>query len=90
MSNFKDHNEPQQSHEPDPEPVELCVFDRGRDEQLRVSLNSYLGHKYISCQVWYRSGGGRWQFSRTKHITIKVREIRGVIEALGNAEKLLG
>ena len=82
----------EKGHVPDsgPTPPEergqrLASIPRGRDEELRISLDEYEGRPYVSVRVWARGTGGSWWPVKAKGLSIRLREIDDVIEALAQA-----
>ena len=73
---------------PEPSGELLVAIPRGEEEQLRVTLDSFEGHKFVSIRVWQLGQGGWWPTK--KGCTVRVREIGQVINALGQAAKATG
>jgi len=73
----------------------LATFDRkgpkGERAELRVSLDEYQGHPYISVRLWTIAtwGDGGW-FPTRKGISIRLGEAEGVAAALAEAVELVG
>jgi hypothetical protein len=65
----------------------LATFARkgsrgGPDAELRVSLDHYQGHPFISIRVWEQGRDRRWWPVKGKGVSVRVAEARGVAEAL--------
>jgi hypothetical protein len=68
--------------------TQLATCARGQLEELRVSLDEFKGHRYLSIRVWTRAFP-TGQFTPTKKgVTIKLREIVEVGKALREAFRL--
>lgn len=58
----------------------------GPDEELRVSLDSYQGHPYISVRLWTRDArSGAWWPVKGKGISVRLSEADDVAGALREA-----
>lgn len=79
----------EQSGPPEPSGELLVSIARGESEQLRVSLDEYEGHPFISIRLWAMDRGGAW-WPTKKGVTVRVRELGQVITALGKAAKQTG
>lgn len=66
------------------------AIPRGEAEELRVSLDEYQGHPFVSIRVWALGRDGQWWPVRGKGCTIRVREMGQVIAALGRAARETG
>jgi hypothetical protein len=66
----------------------LAAIPRGRDEQLRISLDEFNGHPYVAVRVFARGQDGSWWPVRGKGLGIRLRELAEVAEALKRAEDL--
>ncbi len=82
----------QASHPPAPKrpPPEdhgerLATVPRGEGVELRVAWCLYEGKPYVSVRQWERSGDGSYWPTKGKGITVKVRELGAVVEALVTA-----
>lgn len=66
----------------------LATFPRpsreGQDCELRLVLDSFEGHPYLSLRVWQRGGDGAFWPTR-KGVSVRMGEARGVAEALVRA-----
>jgi hypothetical protein len=74
---------------PEPTGELLLSVPRGELEQLRVSLDSYEGHQFLSLRVWSKGQGDGWWPTR-KGVTVRTRELGQVLGAMGEAARLLG
>jgi len=74
---------------PEPSGEVLATFPRkgpgGRDQELRVVLDEYQGHRYIAIRLWQRDGRGGWWPVKGKGVSIRLREAEGVAVALDRA-----
>jgi hypothetical protein len=68
----------------------LVAIPRGDAEELRVSLDEYEEHPFVSIRVWAQGRDGQWWPVRGKGVTVRVRELGQVINALGRAAKETG
>jgi hypothetical protein len=75
----------------DAEPVRLATLPRGTDGQheLRVEWAMYKGHHFVGIRQWFLSEG-KWLPDGKRGISIKVRELGAVVEALQAALELAG
>lgn len=64
----------------------LAAFPRGQDQELRVTLAEFEGHRYVSLRVWAMGRDGQWWPVRGKGCSIRLGEIRSLIEALSQLE----
>lgn len=67
--------------------VELATFDRSDTDRLAVSFREYEGHHFIDLRLQYKNQDGAWLPSK-KGITVKMRELHGVADALVKACEL--
>src|SRR5690349_2331793 len=77
---------------PEPTGELLATFPRMRDgveQELRVYLDEYRGHPYLSIRVWELGRGGYWPLAG-KGVSIRLAEAQGVAEALLEALALVG
>jgi hypothetical protein len=86
--------DPSRDQAPPPEPSGqlLASFDRPNrdraDEQLRVVLDQYEGHPFLSLRLWSRDDrSGAWWPVRGKGISVRLKEAEGVARALMEAVK---
>lgn len=63
-----------------------CVRGHKKNEELRISLDEYRGHAYVSLRVWERGGKGPFWPSK-KGVTIRLSEIETVLAALAGIAK---
>jgi hypothetical protein len=69
---------------PEERGLRIACFERGDGEQLRVTLEEYEGHRFVSLRVWARENSQWWPSK--KGCSIRRKELRGMIEALQRAE----
>src|SRR4051794_10048858 len=74
---------------PDPSSI-LATLDRGRGEQLRVTLAEYEGHPYVSLRVFAPGLDGQLWPVRGKGCSVRIRECRAVADALVDALERAG
>jgi hypothetical protein len=60
----------------------LATLRRGHREELRVSLAEYEGHPFVSIRVWAPGQDGRLYPVRGKGVSVRVRELADVADAL--------
>jgi hypothetical protein len=68
----------------------LATFPRGAGAELRVTLAEYEGHPYISLRCWERGRDGPLWPSKTRGLSIRLREAEDVASALVEALELAG
>lgn len=61
----------------------LAAIPRGDREELRIAWAEYKGHPFLSIRLWSVEGGKRKPTA--KGITIKVKELADVADAIGQA-----
>lgn len=61
----------------------LAAIPRGDREELRIAWAEYKGHPFLSIRLWAIEGSKRKP--TTKGITIKVKELADVADAIGQA-----
>ncbi len=66
----------------------LATLERGDDEQVRINWATYEGHPYVSFRLWTRDQLGQWWPDKARGITVRLREIDQVVEALTSASDL--
>ena len=79
----------------EPKGVSVAIIPRGRPdpngdywEQLRISLDEYKGHMFISIRVFERASDGQFYPSKTKGCSVRLAEFERVAEAILAAGKL--
>jgi hypothetical protein len=73
-----------------PEPQGETLFEAERSqgaERLRVSFENYEGHPFVRLQVWARNAVGDWWPKPGKCVSIRLREVSGLVEALEQVEE---
>lgn len=63
----------------------LATWPRGEGTELRVSWQTYEGHPYLSLRVWKQGEGGGWWPVKDRSLTVKVRELADLAEAVAAA-----
>ena len=63
----------------------LATVARSPDEELRVSWCTYEGRPYLSLRLWTRDDRGGWWPDSKKGITVRIRELADVAEAIAEA-----
>jgi hypothetical protein len=61
---------------------ELVRLARGDREELRLTLDRFKGHEYVSARVWYQPAPGALWLPSKKGLTFKLRELPDVVRAL--------
>ena len=61
----------------------LATFPRHGGEELRVNLAEYEGHPYVSLRVWAPGPDGQLLPVKGKGLSVKLREVAGLAEVLG-------
>lgn len=75
-------NPPRLSGPPREQGERLATFPRGDGEELRVNLAEYNGYPYLALRVWTAGPGGQWWPVKGKGVSIRLREVAGLAEAL--------
>ena len=60
----------------------VATFERHGREELRVNLAEYEGHPYLSLRVWAPGQDGQLWPVKGKGLSVKLREVAGLAEAL--------
>ena len=72
----------------------LAALDRSSqengDDQLRVVLDEFQGHPYISIRLWHKDHNNAWWPVKGKGISVRLREAESVADALREAVELAG
>jgi hypothetical protein len=68
--------------------VNLATIPRGPGEELRVTLSTYNDHPYIGVRVWIAGPDGAWFPARGKGVSVRIREIVAVGQALAKALRM--
>ncbi len=90
---WRNPNHPQPvTQPPEPSGQLLAAFERpgrgrGPDAELRVVLDTYQGHEYISLRVWTKSSDGGWYPSK-KGVSVRLGEAENLAEVLAEAVRL--
>ena len=77
-----------QDAEPESAGRNLAAIPRGPAAELRITLDEYEGHPYVQLRAWERGAGG-W-FPTKKGVTVRLRELEAVAEALRGALEVAG
>lgn len=71
---------------PPPETGErLLTIDRGPGEELRIVWAEYRGSPYVGLRIWTKDRRGRWWPDRTRGMSVRIRELGQVAEAISIA-----
>jgi hypothetical protein len=73
---------------PEDDGRKLFVARRGNDTEFRVSLKEYKGTPFVNLRLWTWSNDDWWPV-RDKGITIRAKELRGMIQALTEAADII-
>src|SRR4051794_17628917 len=82
-------NPPRAADTPEDRGQLLGSWPRGRDSELRLSLESYQGNNYLSLRVWTRDEAGRMWPTR-KGTSIRMGEAADVAAAILEASRGAG
>lgn len=90
QQNYAQPQGEQSEREPD-EPLVACDRTYGdKVEELRVSIGTFKGNKFVSFRVWWQSAQDNvWRPDAKKGLGIKIKELDAVIEALQTARERL-
>jgi hypothetical protein len=81
---------PRQADPPEERGRRLATIPRGDDVELRVSLDSYRGHPYLSLRLWGQDVlSGEWWPLKGRGLSIRVGELEQVVDALESARRTL-
>jgi hypothetical protein len=75
--------------------TETLEFPRGRDRSdptaqvLRLEIESYEGHEYVSVRIWFRGSDGELRPTK-QGVTIRSRELERAAEWLSRASREIG
>ena len=58
-------------------------------EEFRISIDEFEGHPFVSMRIWAPVMGGPMGPVRGKTMSVRVRELDDVIEALSEARSIL-
>ena len=75
-------NPPRRTEAPQEQGRLLERFERGDGVELRATLAEFEGHPYISLRVWEPGDGGELWPCKGKGLSIRLREVDGLVEAL--------
>lgn len=76
-------NPPRSQDVPQESGQRLATFPRPRNgEELRVTLEEYNGHPFLSLRVWAPGTGGQLWPVRGKGLSIRIREVAELAEVL--------
>ena len=67
----------------------LLTLPRGQNEELRLSLDAYEGHPFLNIRIWIRDADARGWWPSKRGVTLKLRELADVAEALAEALDLM-
>ena len=81
---------PRQAPPPQETGDRLATFERHGGEELRVTLAEFNGHPFVSLRVWAPGPDGQLWPVRGKGVSVKLREVAGLAEALAAVAGQLG
>lgn len=87
-SNAPPRSTPLHAAPPDPGEI-LAEVPRGERVALRVALREFEGKPFVTIAVWEKGTGGAFWPARGKAVTVRVRELGAVLEALVSAAERL-
>ena len=67
----------------------LATLTRGDGVELRVALAEFEGRPFVSLRVWERDREGRWWPVKGKGVSLRLRELPELLDALGRVEDLV-
>ena len=65
----------------------IATFAKNKAEEVRIDLTEYQGHDLVSARVWAPSDGTGVKVPTRKGLTLNVRLLPDLIEALQEAER---
>jgi hypothetical protein len=83
-------NPPRPAEPPQDTGRRVATFQRHGGEELRVSVAEWKGHQFVSIRVWAPGPDGRLWPQRARGVSIKLREVAGLAEALAWVAGQLG
>ncbi len=66
----------------------LLTLPRGDGEELRANLDEFNGHPFLALRIWQKGQDGVWWPVKGKGISIRIRELEDVAEALRQAAEM--
>jgi Transcriptional Coactivator p15 (PC4) len=78
----------QQPTAPEERGERLATIPRGPTEELRVSLDEFNGHPFVSVRLWVLGSDGQ-HWPTKKGLSIRIRELAEVATALMRARDLV-
>lgn len=79
-------NPPRQAVPPEEQGQRLATFPRGPGVELRVCLDAYEGHDYLTLRVWERDrDGGFWPTK--KGVSVRLKEAQPLAAVLAEAAR---
>jgi len=67
----------------------LLTIRRTFEEELRISINEFRGHRFVSFRLWTCNRFGDWYPDRERGVTIRARDLQAAIAALVEAARIL-
>ncbi len=61
----------------------IAKIQRSETEELRVTISTYKGHRYIGLRVWAESSEGDMRPQPRKGCSVRLKELQGVHDAIG-------
>ncbi len=80
---------PRQPTPPEQRGLVLARISRSDDEELRIALDEYRGHRYLALRVWERGRDGQWWPVKAKGLSIRLREVADVAKAFAQAAGMM-
>lgn len=68
--------------------IQIAAIQRGDAAELRISLDEFKGHRYLSLRQWNKAPDGGFRPDPKRGCSIKLRELADVITALDRAAEL--
>jgi hypothetical protein len=66
----------------------LGAIRRAEDEELRVEWCWFEGHPFVSARLWVRGSRGKWFPDPKRGLSIRLREMAIIRDALAKADRL--
>ena len=68
-------------------PFPVAVLPKSDREEIRVFLDRFKGHSVISLRTFYRPRDGAEMRPTNKGLTVSIRHVPGLAQALAKAER---
>jgi hypothetical protein len=63
----------------------LATMARSETEEIRVNWSTYEGKPFLSLRLWVKDGNNQWWPDRARGMSIRVRELADLADAISEA-----